>query len=160
MSSTLRFIELFALGTWIGSIIFLSFVVAPGAFGVLSNRDQAGLMVGHSLARLHWLGIVAGVIFLAATALEWANLSRGPSLTAALVFLMMLLTYSSQRLVSLPMAALRQDMGSVDKTPPDDPRRQEFDKLHRLSVRIEGAVLLLGVLGFFITVQRISSQPQ
>jgi uncharacterized membrane protein len=160
MSSTLRFIELFVLGTWIGSIIFLSFVVAPGAFGVLSNRDQAGLMVGHSLARLHWLGIVAGVIFLAATALEWANLSRGPSLTAALVLLMMLLTYSSQRLVSRPMAALRQDMGSVDKTPPDDPRRQEFDKLHRLSVRIEGAVLLLGVLGFFITVQRISARPQ
>jgi len=157
MSTVLRFIELFVLGTWIGSIIFLSFVVAPGAFGVLSNRDQAGLMVGHSLARLHWLGIVAGVIFIAASAIEWVNLSRGPSLTAALVLLMMLLTYTSQRLVSRPMAALRQDMVSVDATPKDDPRRVEFDRLHVLSVRLEGAVLLLGVVGFFITVQRIST---
>ena len=42
MTSTLRFIEIFALGTWVGSIIFLSFVVAPGAFGVFGSRDQAG----------------------------------------------------------------------------------------------------------------------
>ncbi len=49
------------MGTWVGSIIYLSFVVAPGAFGVLQSRDQAGLMVGYSLARLHYMGMVAAV---------------------------------------------------------------------------------------------------
>ena len=52
------------LGIWLGSDIFLSFVVAPGAFSVLASRDQAGAMVGYSLARMHWMGIVCGVAIL------------------------------------------------------------------------------------------------
>ena len=66
MNSVLRFVQVIALGTWVGSIIYLSIVVAQGAFGVLQSRDQAGLMVGYSLARLHYMGMVAAVLYLVA----------------------------------------------------------------------------------------------
>ena len=59
-----RFLQVFALGTWLGAIIFLSFVVAPGAFASLTSRDQAGRFVGLTLARLHVIGMIAGMAFL------------------------------------------------------------------------------------------------
>ncbi len=156
MTSILRFIEVFALGTWVGSIIFLSFAVAPGAFTVLSNRHDAGAVVGYSLARLHWGGIIAGLIYLAALVLEQRSFTGWFRPAAFAVILMIALTFSSQRFVSRRMTALRAEMGSIDATPPDSPLRVEFDSLHKASVRIEVTVLLCGLAGLFLTVREIS----
>jgi uncharacterized membrane protein len=156
MTSTLRFIEIFSLGTWVGGIIFLSFVVAPGAFGVLGSRDQAGTMVGFALGRLHWIGIVAGVIYVVALALERRSLAVIAGPAAIAVVLMIALTFYSQQFVTSRLAGLRREMVSVDATPRDNPQRVEFDRLHQTSVRIEGAVLLLGLAGLFLTVRNFS----
>src|SRR5262249_22241841 len=59
-----RTLEFLALSIWLGSDVFLSFVVAPGAFSVLASRDQAGAIVGYSLTRVHWLGASCGVLIL------------------------------------------------------------------------------------------------
>ncbi len=66
MSTVLRSIEFLCLGLWLGSDVFLSFVVAPGAFRVLGSRDAAGAMVGFALGRMHLLGVICGVVFLLA----------------------------------------------------------------------------------------------
>ena len=50
MSTFLRTIEFLSLSLWLGSDVFLSFVVAPGAFRILGSRDQAGAMVGFVVA--------------------------------------------------------------------------------------------------------------
>ena len=153
MNSILRFVQVFALGTWVGSIIYLSFVVAPGAFGVLQSRDQAGLMVGYSLARLHYLGVIAAVLYLL------AGLVLAPSpknfLHPAMigVVLMLALTLVSQTRVTPRLAELRTEMVSVDATLKDNPLRVEFDRLHQTSVRIEVTVLLIGVAALFLTVR-------
>ena len=153
MNSILRFVQVFALGAWVGSIIYLSFVVAPGAFGVLQSRDQAGLMVGYSLARLHYIGMVAAVLYLV------AGLALAQSVKAFLqpamlgVILMLLLTTVSQTRVTPRMTELRTEMVSVDATPKDNPLRVEFDRQHRVSVRIEVVVLMLGIVALFLTVR-------
>ena len=64
MNSVLKFVQVFALGTWIGSIMYLSFIVAPGAFATLKDREQAGAMVGYSLSRLHLVGMIVGLLYL------------------------------------------------------------------------------------------------
>ena len=156
MTSILRFLEVFALGTWVGGIIFLSFVVAPGAFGTLANRDQAGTLVGFTLARLHWIGIFAGLIYLVAMVLEQRSFTGWFRPAAFAVILMIALTFSSQQFVSKPMMALRKEMVSVDATPRDNPLRIQFDRLHRVSVRVEGTILLLGLVGLFLTVRDIA----
>jgi uncharacterized membrane protein len=156
MTSTLRFIEILALGTWVGGIIFLSFVVAPGAFGVLGSRDQAGSMVGFALGRLHWIGIVAGLVYVAALAAERRSLAVIARPAAICVVLMIALTFYSQQFVTSRLAGLRREMVSVDATPRENPLRVEFDRLHQMSVQIESVVLLLGLAGLFLTVRNFS----
>ena len=155
MSSILRYVEFLSLGIWLGSIIFLSFVVAPGAFATLGSRDQAGALVGLALGRMHVLGIVCGAIFLAARGAMSLLAGRGLSAVLApaalLVLLMLLLTGASQYGVSARMAHLRQPMVSVDRAPEDNPLRIEFNRLHRASVRLELAVLLAGLAALFFT---------
>ena len=63
MRHVLRFVRVFVLGTWVGSIFYFSVAVAPGAFRVLSSQDQAGLLVEFTLARLHLLGVIAAFFF-------------------------------------------------------------------------------------------------
>lgn len=155
MTTFLRFLQVFALGTWVGAIIYLSFVVAPGVFGTLSNRDQAGAVVGLVLGRLHVLGLAAMAVYLAAAVGLWLFHSTKELTTAALAMVLVMgaLTAISQGRVTRRMAALRTEMGSVDATPRDNPLRIEFDKLHRVSVQLEGAVLLIGIGALWMTVR-------
>jgi hypothetical protein len=152
MSHILRFLQVFALGTWVGSIIYFVAVVTRGAFAVLA-RDQAGLMVGFTLGGLHQLGMVAAVVYLIAA------LAAGKSLRALVrpaaigVILMLVLTLASQRIVIPRMDVLRTQMVSVDATPQSDPKRAEFDRLHGISVDLEAGVLVLGLVALFLTVR-------
>ena len=70
---------------------------------------------------------------------------------------MVLMTIVSQFWVSETMAALRTQMGSVDATPATDAARAAFDRLHRVSVRLEMAVLVAGLAALFFTIRRPSS---
>jgi len=151
MTHVLQFLKVFALGTWVGSILYFVVVVTRGAFAVLT-RDQAGLLVGFTLSGLHELGIVAAIIYLVATLALGRSLHALTQPAALGVVLMLLLTLCSQRIVIPRMAVLRTEMGSVDSTPATDPRRAEFDRLHAISVRLEGGVLLLGLAALFLTV--------
>jgi uncharacterized membrane protein len=151
MTNILRFVQFLALGTWLGSIIYFSFAVAPALFGALSSRDQAGAVVGIALGRLHHLGVIAGILYLVA-AIGLARSPKALAQPAALaVMVMLLLTVVSQHHVIPRMAQLRAQMVSVDATPPENPLRAEFDRLHKISVRLEGSVLLLGLIALFLT---------
>jgi hypothetical protein len=153
MQTILRTLEFLSLSLWLGADAFLSFVVAPGAFAILGNRDAAGMMVGYSLARLHFAGIFLGLIFLLARLARTRDFASFTSAAALCVVLMVLLTAASQFTVSTRMEALKKQMVSVQNTPETDPRRVEFNRLHHRSVAYEGAVLLLGLAGMFLLVR-------
>jgi uncharacterized membrane protein len=153
MQTLLRTLEFLSLSLWLGADAFLSFVVAPGAFAILGNRDAAGMMVGYSLARLHFAGIFLGLIFLLARLARTRDFASFTSAAALCVVLMVLLTAASQFTVSTRMEALKKQMVSVQNTPETDPRRVEFNRLHHRSVAYEGAVLLLGLAGMFLLVR-------
>jgi Domain of unknown function (DUF4149) len=159
MTSILRFVQMFALGTWLGSIFYFSAAVAPGAFRVLGNQDQAGMLVEFALRRLHTLGVIAGLLFLLASA-AMAVVSSGAGkrliLPVAGVVIMVALTVVSQHVVIRRMMALRREMVSVMATSPENPLRVEFDRLHGVSVRLEGATLLIGLVSFFLTLRGFS----
>ena len=153
MQTLLRTLEFVCLSLWLGADAFLSFVVAPGAFAILGNRDAAGMMVGFALGRLHFAGIFLGVVFLLARLVRTHDFGSFTSAAALCVVLMVLLTAVSQFTVSSRMQALKKDMVSVQNTPETDPRRVEFDRLHHRSVAYEGAILLLGLAGMFLLVR-------
>jgi hypothetical protein len=150
--SFLRFLMFLSLIVWVGGIIFLSFVEAPTAFSQLPSRHLAGTVVGHSLGILHWMGLFSGVVFLGCSLLL-SSLTTGSAKALALrnvlVCGMLLLTAVSQFGVSPKMAALRAQFGDIDTVPPTDPGRLQFDALHVWSVRLEVAVLVLGIAAVY-----------
>ncbi len=158
MQTFLRTVEFLTLGLWLGADAFLSFVVAPGAFAILGSRDAAGLMVGFSLARLHFAGIFLGLIFLIARLVRTQSFASFTTAAALCVVLMVILTAASQFTVSTRMEALKREMVSVQNTPENNPRRMEFNKLHHRSVFYEGAVLLLGLAGMYLLVREFSAR--
>ena len=66
---------------------------------------------------------------------------------------MLLLTLISQFAITPKMHALRANAGGIDNLSPDDPQRQEFDRLHGWSEKFEGAVRLLGLVALYMTAQ-------
>jgi uncharacterized protein DUF4149 len=150
MTTVVRFLQFFTLGAWIGAILYFGAIVAPAAFSVLT-ADQAGALVGLTLGRLHLMGIVAGIIYLLVTAV-WARSAAALLRPASLlVLVMVVLTFVSQFWVSGTMDALRAQMGSVSATPATNQLRASFDRLHRISVNLELAVLVAGLLALVFT---------
>ena len=143
----LKFLMLLALVVWIGGIIFFAFVEAPALFTVLPTTRLAGDVVSSSLSKLHWMGIISGVVFLVCSVL-YNQLRHGrPKVFAAshvFVALMLALTAISQFRITPKIRALRAEMQAFDRLPGNDPR-PEFDRLHAWSTRLESGVLLLGI---------------
>jgi len=157
MTLFLRFLEFLGLGFWLGSDVFLSFVVAPGAFHVLASRDQAGAIVGYSLTRMHLGGILCGLVFLLARLLRTRTFASYVTAPALCVVAMIALTAISQYTVSAKMAALRLQMGSIQATDAGSPLLAEFTRLHGISVALESSVLLAGFAAVYFLVRELST---
>jgi hypothetical protein len=134
-------------------------VVAPTVFSVLPTRHLAGNVVTRSLTSLHWMGIVAGIVFLASSMI-YCRLTSGSShpfaLRHVLLYLMLLLTVISQFGVMPKMAVLRASMGEIDTVALNDPARLQFDALHVWSTRLESGVLLLGLVVIYLTARQFA----
>jgi hypothetical protein len=152
--SFLRFLMLLSLIVWIGGLLFFAFAVAPAAFTVLPTRHLAGNIVGRTLEILHWMGIFSGLVFLASSLL-YSRLTRGSAHGFAarniLIVLMLALTLVSQFGIIPRMDTVRASMGEIDSFPPDNPARVQFDALHLWSTRVEGGVLLVGLVVVYLT---------
>jgi len=157
MTSVLRTLEFLALSLWLGSDVFLSFVVAPGAFRLLASRDQAGAMVGFALWRMHFLGVVCGIVILVARMVRTRSFASLAAPAALCVVLMILLTVVSQHGVSPKMAVLRTQMGSIQATAPGSSLLAEFSRLHRVSVMLESGVLLAGFAAMFLMAKELGA---
>lgn len=156
MSSLLRAIEFLGLSLWLGSDVFLSFVVAPGAFRILGSRDQAGAMVGYALGAMHIGGIICGLVLILARLARTKTFSSLAAPAALCVVAMIALTAISEFTVSPKMAALRAQMGSIQATAADSPLLVQFARLHRVSVSLESAVLLAGIAAIYLMVRELT----
>src|SRR5258708_9059650 len=114
MSTVLRSVEVLCLGLWLGSDVFLSFVVAPGAFRVLGSRDAARAMVGFALGRMHVLGAVSGVVFLLARLVRTRTFASFVAPVPLCVVLVIALPVAPQVGARPNMPMVRAPMPSLD----------------------------------------------
>ena len=158
----LRFFMLLSLVVWIGGIVFFAFVVAPALFTLLPNTHLAGLVVARSLKTLHWIGLCAGLVYVL-TSFAYARLTTASVQPLAarnvLLYIMLALTAVLQFSIIPRMDALRLSVGQIDAVASDNPARLQFDALHVWSTRLEGAVLLLGLVLIYLTA-RVAVQPR
>ncbi len=149
---------LLSLVLWIGGLIFFAFVVAPTAFSVLPNTHLAGNVVARALGKLHWIAIASGVVYLISSLLYSRLTDGNVRLFAArhiLLCAMLALTLISQFGIIPRMDVLRASLGEVGSAAIDNPERIQFDALHVWSTRVEGAVLLLGLVVVYLTAQQV-----
>jgi Domain of unknown function (DUF4149) len=135
---------LLALIVWIGGIIFFAFVMAPTLFGVLPTTKLAGDVVNATLGKLHWMGLVSGVVFLICSLLyNWQKYVQLRPFMASHVFVVLMLAFTviSQFGITPRMRELRSSPSLMESSS----RRDEFDHMHAWSTRLEGGVLFLGI---------------
>jgi hypothetical protein len=145
-----RYIMSLSLVAWVGGIVFF-ISMTPILFAVLPSRHMAGSVVSPALSRLHWIGIFSGLLFLVSS---WtysflvAGYVRLWTPANVLVLLMLALTCTSQFGLSPRLARIRVDNPVMDSAPADV--RARFDALHQWSTRIEGSVLLMGLVAVYL----------
>lgn len=150
---------LLALAVWLGALVFFP-VVAASAFSSLPTAHLAGLVVRGSLLNLHTMGFICGAAFLVCS-LSYSRMLLGRTkalaLSHILIVLMLALTAVSQFRIIPHMEALRITAGEINQLAPSDPIRIQFDSLHVWSTRVEGAVLVLGIILLYLTAKRFAT---
>jgi hypothetical protein len=150
------FIYLLSLVCWLGGMIFFSIFSAPVIFQVLTRAD-AGKVVSGIFPRYYLLGYIAGAVALV-LALYFCVL-RNERLwwilsAAALALALGLTVYAG--------AVLRPRIDAIhlvaEEQNPDTARKAEFDRLHRLSVSLNGSVIVLNLLALLSTAAALSQQ--
>ena len=149
MTTVLRIVRLFALAAWVGGIVFFGFV-AKVAFTSLSDTHLAGIVVRGSLASLHQVGFIAGVIYIIFTlALLATQRDTHPIRAAELIVVLLMLVFMAYSQFSIIPRMERDRLalgGDVTATTAASPQHKHFDRLHSLSVKFEGTVLIGGLL--------------
>jgi uncharacterized membrane protein len=138
-----------ALGLWVGGMATLGFVVAPILFQSVHSRLEAGTIFGRILGVFGWLEIgLALVCLVALVLLRWGRGlgGRGAALRIGSVAIMLALVLVSQFYLSPQIVAERERIAGFDALPSGTPQKARFDRLHRLSVQLAGATLILGLV--------------
>src|SRR5205823_3108089 len=135
-------------------------VVAQTSFTVLPSTHLAGMVIRNTLIDLHWMGMFAGIIFLACS-VTYNRVALGSlrvfSANHVLIVLMLALTAVSQFAIIPRMDVLRITAGELSVFPAGDPMRAQFDSLHAWSTRIEMTVLVLGLVVLYSVARRFST---
>ena len=150
MKTLLRTLLYLALVVWLGAEVFFP-VVAAITFGTLPGQTHlAGAIVGELLRILHNMGMVAGIVALALLALApaWNIYKSRAVLPPMILILFMLVSIAYSQFGIIP--AMERDRvaagGAIDTTDRSNPLTADFNRLHKRSTNIEGAVILLGLI--------------
>lgn len=154
MNTVARIVRLLAITTWVGGIIFFAFVVAPVAFLVLPSAHIAGTVVAGCLQALDPIGLICACILLLTTAvLAGCNVPKRLLIIEAVLILLMGIATAIIHWDIIPR--MERDRiaagGDVDAAPANNPARLDFERLHPISEKLEGAALFLG-LGLIVAV--------
>jgi p-aminobenzoyl-glutamate transporter AbgT len=143
------FVYLLALACWLGGMIFFALLMAPVVFSTLPI-SEAGKVMATLFPRYYVLGYIAGgiacVLAIYFTAANVARLWWGFTTVALVIALA--LTFYAGLIVRPQVDAIR----TVNEEPnPDPARKAEFDRLHQLSVSLNGVVIVLNLLALATT---------
>jgi hypothetical protein len=149
------FVYLLCLGCWLGAMVFFSIFMMPVVFRVLPI-SETGKLVSAVFPRYYLVGYVAGIISVVLS--TYFILVRGSrlwwTLAALALVIALALTFYAGAVVRPKADALRPVSSELN---PDPARTAEFDRLHRLSVMLNGVVMLLDLLALLSSAAALSA---
>ena len=121
---------------WVGAIVFQSAVVAPAVFVEL-DEAAARSFLRTLFPRFFRLGLICGVLMLAAVLgfAAFSGWTAPVAILALITFIMIILEATS--LAMVPHINSARDAGATGHA--------KFERLHRTSVLLTVAILLLGI---------------
>lgn len=156
MVQATKWVYLLVLAVWVGTIVFFSFGVAPTVFKTLEPED-AGRLIRKIFAKYYLVGIASAGLGIVCVGILLAERAFGkwPAILSLLLLAAMGATALWMRQsVSPHMNELRQRIAAARAAgqQPEPVVEQEWKSLHRLSVQINAAVLLCGLVLLFLVV--------
>lgn len=137
------FLYLLSLVCWLGGMVFFSILLAPIIFKLLPMAE-AGKLVSALFPRYYLLGYAAGAI--GSILAIYLGVMRTPriwwALAALALVIALALTVYAGVVVRPKVDAIRT---VAEESNPDPARRAEFDRLHHLSVVLNGAAMVLNL---------------
>lgn len=138
MSKTAR-IQNFLLMIWVGSLLAVGYIAAPVLFNML-DRSVAGNVAGQMFAIVGTLGLVCGVLLLAAVLIR-AEAKPFKQWRVWLLVSMLILVAAGKFIVQ-PMIAVVKARGIEEGSD----NRKRFGVLHGVSSAMYGATSVMGVV--------------
>ena len=156
MTPITKWFYLVTLAVWVGSIIFFSSIVAPTVFKTLKPEDAAAL-IRRIFSKYYLIGLVCAAVDIVCVGLLVADRAFGkwPGILSLLLLASMGGTDLWLRQGVMPrMNSLRDRRAAAESGggQPDEEQEQEWKALHRLSVQMNGAVLLCALVLVFLVV--------
>jgi len=143
------FVYLLCIVSWLGGMLFFTVFTGPALFNTLP-RAEAGKVVSVIFPRYYLLGYVAGIIGVI-LALYFAIVHTPRlwwALAAIALLLALALTFYAGIVVRPKVEAMRTVIADQN---PEPARETEFQRLHRLSVALNGAAMVLDLLALLST---------
>jgi uncharacterized membrane protein len=150
MTIALGYVFLLSWALWIGAIVFFLFLVAPTAFRTL-EVEHAGKFIRTMFPHYYLMGLACGAVGLLSggslMAMRFWPWKSGATVLMLLFGMMVVVFWARQRLVPR-MNSLRDEAHEARNSDDHDAREEvlhRWQRLHRLSVRLNLLVLLLGL---------------
>lgn len=150
MRILLRSLLYLTLVVWLGAEIFFPVVAAITFQTLRPDTHTAGTIVGQLLRILHGMGIISALVLLALLALAPAfGLYKPNAVLAPMILVVLMLAFTVYSHFGITPAMERDRIaagGAIDTADQSNPITMHFNKLHNRSERVEGAIMLLGVV--------------
>ena len=135
---------------WVGGLIFFAFVEAPISFHVMGTTRQFAHLIGGSIHAIDHLGTTCGFVFIITSLLLWkytAALKRKLLVIEVALVAIMIAATAYVEVDILPMMEHDRALvgGDIASVPANNPAHANFEHLHKVSEKVEGTALLLGV---------------
>ena len=135
-----------ALALWVGGMSVFSFLVTPVIFRTQSS-ENAGKIVGAIFPVYFRFCLGAAAVALVARTASGRAFTGARQLAGTLlvVFCLAIILYHAFGL-GPRMATVRETVVSLEAAPKEDPARREFSRLHGISMGLNLAVIVAGVV--------------
>jgi uncharacterized membrane protein len=134
MITVFRTVFILGLVIWVGTTLFLSLVVMPTLF-MNMEPSEAGTVAALLFPPYYVTGLVGGLVLLTAACFLAKRGGRGWRYAIAAVVVMFICQAYAHFAVRPQMVAIRGDESVVS----------EFQRLHKISVQLNGVVLIGGL---------------